>query len=194
MSAAFDLDEPRVPPQKCVLCSRPIRLVPFVVGNRTAEERTRTIACDDTNAVIEPDPRGTASVVDIHGRLQFGRVVERWRDGLVSGLVPHERTCSARNTKHETLQRALAHGEPQRKRCAGCGAMMVMVKTKQGKWMPCDDAKERIIPGQAGSRTVVTESGLTLKGEPCDARAPGGVTGLRPHWASCPSGLQFRRE
>lgn len=79
------------------------------------------------------------------------------------------------------------------RKCRGCGAAIVFVKTPGGKAMPCDDAPLTYRTAQDGE-IIITPNGDAVHGV---AVAPGtaGATGwgYRPHWATCPDVVKFRK-
>lgn len=79
------------------------------------------------------------------------------------------------------------------RRCRGCGAEIVFVKTAGGKAMPCDNAPITYRAAPDGE-TIVTPNGEVTKGimvAPGTADATG--WGYRPHWAACHAATQFRK-
>lgn len=80
--------------------------------------------------------------------------------------------------------------------CKACNKPIVFIKTKAGKFMPCDWAAAPYALDPGGPDTLVTKNGETLKGrflsaaEPCNIAAG---MGYRPHWASCTAPKNFKR-
>lgn len=70
-------------------------------------------------------------------------------------------------------------------KCKACGAEIEFIKTAKGGKMPVD-------ANEIG--TIVTDDGLTVRGQIAVVREDGGVvTGRIPHWATCKSPDEFRR-
>ncbi len=67
--------------------------------------------------------------------------------------------------------------------CKGCGAEIKWIRTSKGKSMPVDP---ELIDGNDSS-TLVTESGQVFSNQD----GTSGITGYRPHWASCPVAHKF---
>lgn len=80
-------------------------------------------------------------------------------------------------------------------RCKRCGAPIVWIQTKTGKWMPADEGLKRYKKTKHGKDRVVTDSGevitCDLIGDD-DLRGPTGMA-RTPHWATCPNADDFRK-
>lgn len=69
--------------------------------------------------------------------------------------------------------------------CKKCGAQIRFVRTKAGKWLPCDPHTKSHDALQG--HIMVTEDGrITKNHTPLDI-------GFVPHWATCPYAEEFRR-
>lgn len=78
--------------------------------------------------------------------------------------------------------------------CKACGAEIIWIKTVSGKSMPCDARPipfTPVFPATRSDMTLVTESGVTVKGR-YDADSE--YVGYRSHFASCPAAGSFRRQ
>jgi hypothetical protein len=173
MSSDVDLAPAR---HVCPRCGAPVRHVPLKTG--------QIVACDDGMHLLRPG-EARESIIAFEGVVVFGslepmRPSRTWGHSI-PGLRPHETSCPSAPTIAVS------------KNCEGCKAPLVMIKLKSGRYMPCDPTKETIRVNQGGSRTIITESGMTVRGDALEA--PGrSLTGYPPHWASCPHRLQFRKE
>lgn len=79
-------------------------------------------------------------------------------------------------------------------KCKSCGAEIIWIKTANGKSMPCDPDQTTYVEAKDGKDTIITANGQVLK---CiltgDMRRVTGI-GYIPHWATCPSAEQHRRQ
>ena len=78
--------------------------------------------------------------------------------------------------------------------CKACGAEIIWIKMVSGKSMPCDARPipfTPVFPATRSDMTLVTESGMTVKGR-YDADSE--YVGYRSHFASCPAAGSFRRQ
>lgn len=75
--------------------------------------------------------------------------------------------------------------------CKSCGAKIKFLRTKAGKWMPCDPETVSAEDLDAGDK-LVTKDGdvLTVNGKTPEGY---GAVGYVPHWATCKSPELFRR-
>ena len=73
--------------------------------------------------------------------------------------------------------------------CRGCGAPIIFVKTKKGKWAPSNPEPVKLQDLPKGG-TMFTEDGAYWenRGQKND------VTGYVPHWATCPKAKDFKRD
>lgn len=70
------------------------------------------------------------------------------------------------------------------RQCKACGALIVFVRTPNGKAMPCDAAKV-YYKEDGGRDLVVTDAGQLRGGTiTSDCKSADGFA-YRPHWASC---------
>lgn len=78
-------------------------------------------------------------------------------------------------------------------KCRACGANIVFIKMRTGKWMPCDERTVAYWEDPDGANTVITEKGeavrCRLKGEPQRITGSGRIS----HFATCPAADSFRR-
>lgn len=80
-------------------------------------------------------------------------------------------------------------GASEMEKCRKCGKEILWIRTKSGKWMPCDPDPVRFDAG--GPDIFVTKYGETVKGTVSDA---GLKTGFVPHWATCRYADDFRKK
>lgn len=78
--------------------------------------------------------------------------------------------------------------------CKKCGAPIIFIKTKKGKWMPCD---EGLVEYKAGDGpnfddVVVDQGGKVIHCTFDFQCVPDGLARI-PHWATCPYAEDFRR-
>lgn len=79
-------------------------------------------------------------------------------------------------------------------KCKACGAPIAWVGTRGGKFMPCDAKVVWFVPSPTGSRTFITITGDTVRGEiAAEGQSPVTI-GRVPHWATCPKAGDFRRK
>lgn len=76
--------------------------------------------------------------------------------------------------------------------CKSCGAEIVWVKTRHGKWIPCDEGLVPYKQCDTGSGSVVLDDGTVVR---CDLAFDGEPSGLArvAHFATCPDADKFRR-
>ena len=87
-------------------------------------------------------------------------------------------------------------------KCAGCGAMVIWVKTQAGKNMPCDPTLHNYKIDPTGKEKIVTQTGKVVTGvtemakdiieDIVDAQSADGF-GYISHFATCKSANNFRR-
>lgn len=78
-------------------------------------------------------------------------------------------------------------------KCAGCGAMVIWVKTQAGKNMPCDPTLHNYKIDPTGKEKTVTQTGKVVTGVTgVDAQSADGF-GYISHFATCKSANNFRR-
>lgn len=77
--------------------------------------------------------------------------------------------------------------------CRGCGAPIVFVKSRLGKYIPCDAQLVRYRANPNGADTVVVEGEGAVR---CDLEFEGLPTGMAriSHFATCPKAGEFRRK
>ena len=79
-------------------------------------------------------------------------------------------------------------------KCKACGAGIIFIRTKAGKFMPCNPHGVPFWKNDDGKETVITKDGETVR---CDFKGdPNNVTdiGYLPHWVSCPAADKFRNK
>lgn len=74
-------------------------------------------------------------------------------------------------------------------KCKSCGADLVFIRTKSGKYMPCDARPRWFAEVKGGSLTYVTPEGAVKHGEFCSP----GERGYIPHWVTCPAASKWRK-
>lgn len=79
------------------------------------------------------------------------------------------------------------------RQCKACGALIVFVRTPNGKAMPCDAAKV-YYKEDGGRDLVVTDAGQLRGGTiTSDCKSADGFA-YRPHWASCLGADKMKRQ
>lgn len=81
----------------------------------------------------------------------------------------------------------------QATKCQSCGADIVFIKTKGGKFMPCDAKEINYKADPSGNKNIVTTNGEIVR---CTYETtPEAATGkgYAPHWGSCTTPDKFRR-
>lgn len=78
-------------------------------------------------------------------------------------------------------------------RCSKCGATIVWLRTRNGKWMPTDAGPKPYKLDPEGKDYVVTDCGDTVRCNLTFQGIPTG-TGRTPHWTSCPHAREFRKK
>lgn len=78
-------------------------------------------------------------------------------------------------------------------KCAGCGEMVIWVKTQAGKNMPCNPTLHNYKIDPTGKEKIVTQTGKAVTGVTgVDAQSADGF-GYISHFATCKSANNFRR-
>ena len=75
--------------------------------------------------------------------------------------------------------------------CKSCGASIKFIKTRRGKYMPCDTVSILYRIDQEGKDTAVTLDGDVVKCEYVTEKYDG--VGYRPHWGTCTNPAPFRK-
>ena len=78
--------------------------------------------------------------------------------------------------------------------CKKCGASIIWLKPRGGKWMPADEGLIPYRQNPEGKDRLLNDYGETIR---CDILTDGSIpTGMarRPHWATCPNADDFRKE
>lgn len=76
-------------------------------------------------------------------------------------------------------------------RCKSCGANLRWIKTKNGKYMPCD--AEPIMFAEGGASIYITEEGSVVRGTECEKDSDGAKVGYISHFATCPNAGKHRK-
>lgn len=79
------------------------------------------------------------------------------------------------------------------RQCRVCGALIVFVRTPNGKAMPCYAAKV-YYKEDGGRDTVVTDAGRVCKGTITNDYKNADGFAYRPHWASCPGASRIKKQ
>lgn len=81
----------------------------------------------------------------------------------------------------------------QVQKCKECGADIVFIKTRGGKFMPCNAKEIHYKADPSGNKNIITSEGdivrCTYDTSPETATGKGYV----PHWGSCTAPDKFRR-
>lgn len=77
-------------------------------------------------------------------------------------------------------------------KCKSCGKEIFFIKTKQGKFMPCDTAPHSVIVGE-GNMILLTKNGDVVRGKPASYDDGADTTGYISHFSTCPAADQFRK-
>jgi len=78
-------------------------------------------------------------------------------------------------------------------RCSSCGAPLVWIPTKNGKWMPCNAGLIPYKSNPDGKQILITDWGEAVR---CDLTFEGEPTGKArmSHFATCPHSREHRRK
>lgn len=78
--------------------------------------------------------------------------------------------------------------------CKKCGAPIVWIRTRKGKWMPCNDSYVAYKQTDKGQEIVVTDEGDVVRCRCEFFSADDKPTGMarEPHWATCPFAEEFK--
>lgn len=78
-------------------------------------------------------------------------------------------------------------------KCKRCGAEIIFILMKSGKYMPVDPEPVAYKEGVGGGIVITPEGERIRGGEPFGYEAADGY-GYIPHWATCPYADEFRRQ
>ncbi len=78
-------------------------------------------------------------------------------------------------------------------RCRSCGQMIVWVRTKSGKNMPCDSQLVTFKSETGGKERIVTEQGNIISGKTGVSREEADGIGYISHFATCPYADEHRK-
>lgn len=78
-------------------------------------------------------------------------------------------------------------------KCRSCGADMLWIKLKSGKYNPVDPFKHTMIKGE-GKDFLITEDGEVIKGTLASYEKGANASGYISHFATCPNSNQHRKE
>ena len=76
-------------------------------------------------------------------------------------------------------------------KCKGCGADIKFIKTKSGKFIPCDMKPVRITKLGESKYMFVLSDGTIVRGF---SDPEGWAIGYVPHWSTCPAASDFKRK
>lgn len=79
-------------------------------------------------------------------------------------------------------------------KCRDCGAEIVFIRTRAGKYMPCEAEAVYYNPSPAEDNIFIDEDGSVTWGKIAERDTSGARRGYIPHWASCPGANRFRRK
>lgn len=83
-----------------------------------------------------------------------------------------------------------------KRNCESCGRPIVYIKTKNGKYMPCDPKPLQYVAREDGAdRLVITDANGETQIIRCELtgnRVGVRTYGLMPHWATCPNAARHR--
>lgn len=77
--------------------------------------------------------------------------------------------------------------------CRSCGADILFIRLKSGKYNPVDNAKRTFKEG-AGKEIFITTKGEVLTGEPMSFEDGANREGYISHFATCPFANQYRKK
>lgn len=78
-------------------------------------------------------------------------------------------------------------------KCKSCGAEIIWIKMRTGKWMPCDAQRHGMKLG-SGGKILITEGGEIITGELCASEEGANASGYESHFASCPNAATHRNK
>lgn len=77
--------------------------------------------------------------------------------------------------------------------CRSCGAPILWIKTRAGKFMPCESKQIHYITKPGAAAKIVTPGGDVISAEITGDPAAASGFGYAPHWANCPGADNHRR-
>ena len=77
--------------------------------------------------------------------------------------------------------------------CRGCGQEIKFIRSKTGKYIPCDVRPRPFIRQERGMDSIVTDDGEVIRGQFIEDRAKADGIGYITHFATCPMAHKFRR-
>lgn len=77
--------------------------------------------------------------------------------------------------------------------CRSCGADILFIRLKSGKYNPVDNIKRTFLEG-AGSDVFITTRGEVLRGQPMSIEDGANKEGYVSHFATCPNANMFRNK
>lgn len=78
--------------------------------------------------------------------------------------------------------------------CKACGKPIKFIRTKSGRWEPCDLAKHSMIKGDGGTMCLVTDAGEVFCGYPASREDGANCSGYISHFATCAGADGFRKK
>ena len=104
-------------------------------------------------------------------------------------------TTSKRTSSRTEGPIMLNHNQKQTTPCKGCGDPIIFIRTKEGKYMPCNPKPVKFWYCEDGPDVIITGNGSVVHcdtdGYTLSPMEPIGQ-GYVPHWATCASPTQFR--
>ena len=77
--------------------------------------------------------------------------------------------------------------------CKGCKKLIVFVRTRAGKSMPCESRQVEYITDPQGEDTILTHDGDIVKGWIFQERTERSELGYLPHFINCPAARHFKK-
>ncbi len=76
--------------------------------------------------------------------------------------------------------------------CKSCGAPIIWIQSRKGKWIPCDEGLKEYKVDSSGKDYIVTQRGEIVR---CTFDFEGTADGMGriAHWATCPNADKHRR-
>lgn len=74
----------------------------------------------------------------------------------------------------------------QPKTCEYCGCGLTFLRTKKGKWMPCERKMHYYRDDPHGRDTLILGTGEVIRCTIDDDTKDFDGAGFKPHWGSCP--------
>lgn len=100
----------------------------------------------------------------------------------------YDRSCGGRRNAKNKIQEVFRMAI-----CKKCGARIIWIQSKKGRWIPADEGLIPFREDPAGKDMLVTDSGDVIK---CSINPEQGTeTGMGriAHWRTCPYADDFRR-